>query len=101
MVRCTFLYPPLFPVSTHVAAWRPGSGGWVRHGRVVLELVVGVGALLEEDLHHIKVGAGEAQGRVVIGGSLLVDIRATDDEELHCAEVTRSVRPPSRAPTGP
>ena len=61
-----------------------------QHGQVVLELVVGVGALLEEDLHHVKVaaGAGEAQGCVVIVCCLLVDIRAPADEDLHSAEVT-------------
>ncbi len=70
------------------------------HGRDILEPVVGVGALLEENLHHVKVaaGAGEAQGRVVVVGCLLVDIRAPADEELHSAEVTRPGRLHQRRP---
>ena len=49
-----------------------------QHGRVVLELVVGVGALLQENLGHIEVaaGAGEAEGRVIVIGCPLVDICA-------------------------
>ena len=66
-------------------------GSLNEHGGVVLQLVVRVGSLLQQNLHHVEVtsGTSEAERGVVVVGRLLVDVRPAGDQELDRTQVTR------------